>query len=55
MTGLWVSNSTLHSTLLWVPGLRKAAESFPQSQATKEVGHQLDFEEGFRVMIRICK
>lgn len=50
-----VSNSILHSALLWVPGLGKAAESFPQFQGSRRVGHQLGFEEGFRVMIRICK
>lgn len=41
--------------ILWVPGLGKVLNLFPQSQATKKVGHRLGLEEGFWVMIRVCK
>lgn len=41
-----VSKSILPSTLLWVPGLGQAAESFPLPQATQKVGYQLGFENG---------
>lgn len=38
-----MNKSILCSTLLWGPGLGKAAERFPQPQATQMVG----FEEGW--------
>lgn len=36
----------MRSSIFWVPGPGKAAESFPQPQAVQKVGHQLGCGEG---------